>query len=141
MSKPVKVVSIDLAKRTQKVAEYHELKRLEAVFAPHGERLTQLREEIQTWYPEKADDEPVNETYGDYILQLGPRQNEREIVSMSKLFNQLGKTTFLKLCRFPLTVIDQIKIDPQILKVLVIKLRTGARRVTTVAANSSSEAA
>lgn len=118
----------DDQERIQKIDEYGELKRQEALFKPASDRLKQLREEINGWYANEPADKPVTVHGRLYILTLTPRENERSIVSMAKLFTAAGRTTFLRLCRFPLTAFDQLKLPAE----LVTTARTGPRTISAV---------
>lgn len=68
-----------------------------------------------------------------YEAVLGPRENERELAPMPKLFRKLGQATFLKACGFTLTAFDALsKQWPDKEKdALVTTARTGSRSVKT----------
>lgn len=112
-----------------KIDEYGELKRQEQIYDPIAKRLAQLREEFNTLTAGEPEDQPVTLQGNLYILQLTPKQNQREIVSMAKLFTAIGRTPFLRLCRFPISAIDDLKVPAGLVKTE----RTGSRQITAVA--------
>jgi hypothetical protein len=68
-----------------------------------------------------------------YTAVLGPRENERTLASMRKLFTKLGKMTFLAACGFTLTAFDALtKSWTAEQKAAFLKTeRTGSRSVKT----------
>ena len=112
------------------IDEFGELDRRVAEFRPVVDRHKRLKEEIEGWYErDEATDSFVAEG-NCYQLQISARSNKRKIIGMAKLFTALGKTRFLELCSFPLTVLDRLLPDSA---AYVSEERTGSRTIKPVA--------
>jgi hypothetical protein len=144
--KPPAVARIDQQQtlRQQLCDRFGELKRQEALFSPVKAELESIRAQILSWYPDLLPGESIIVTDGlIYDIPISECGFEREFTSMPRFFNRLGKTTFLRLCRFPLAAFDQLThLDPE-LSAFIKKVRTGPRTVKAVARSplSASEAA
>ena len=111
-------------------AVQNKLARIDSARKPFSEREKELRTKALTWCEKlPADAEAgIEGTY--YSLAVSGRRNERQIVSMVKLFNRLGLALFLKGCSIPLKYIDeQLAAVDQ--KGLITEARTGVRVITT----------
>jgi hypothetical protein len=96
---------------------------------PKERRHEQLRKQIAGWF-ESADPAGTFVLEGRaYTVEVSPRSNERKILSMPKLMKRLGSTLFLKLCTFPLKVLDA-HIPAAEQEPLVATTPTGSRKVT-----------
>lgn len=109
-----------------------EFGRVDSQLGPLKKRHEQLRKEILGWLPAGTlPDAVVTQAGNTHVVQIGAKGVERTLSGIAKLFEKIGKTQFLKLCKFPLAAFDAlIPEDEQ--KRFVTEEQTGARKVTVV---------
>lgn len=101
----------------------------DAKFAAKLSRLKILRQQLLDRYQHVPPDEAITAEGKRYILTISMREQERKIISMSELFNSLGRAKFLLHCRFPLAACDSLHVN----RALIRSERTGPRTVDAVA--------
>jgi hypothetical protein len=100
----------------------------------------EARKQIQVLYDSSPADQPFTLKGDKYEIQIGPRENERKITSMAKLFKAVTQKVFLDHCSFPMKIIDALLPgDKQ--KDLVLQARTGTRPVKAVPLATENKAA
>jgi hypothetical protein len=97
-----------------------------------------MRKQVQALYD--ASPEAANFTLkGDkYEIQIGPRENERKIPSMRKLFKAIKEAVFLEHCSFPMKIVDAL-LPGEKQAGLVVTARTGSRPVKAIPLASTEE--
>jgi hypothetical protein len=135
-----KVVTLKPRDRVSIVDEFGRLDTELAGFKPRIARHEQLRKQIQSWYDEENAEHSFLAEGKEYVLEVTARANERKILSMAEVKRRLGLARFLKLCKFPLGVLDEI-IPPAEQSPLVSIERTGNRSVRVIPKYSGATAA
>lgn len=113
------------------VDEYGALRRKITEFKPAADRATVLAGIIQSWF---ADLHPAEGSIAEgyrYQVQVSPREKQRSILDMAKLYRLFGVKRFLELVRIPLEVLDK-ELPAADHPKYVIAARTGKRKLTPV---------
>jgi hypothetical protein len=109
-------------------------------FKPTAKAHEGLRKEIQALYDAEPSGNDFKLLGAKYEVQIGPRDNERKVSSMAKLFKALTQAVFLLHCSVPMKIIDALLPgDKQ--KDLVVTARSGSRPVKAVALPAPEEKA
>ena len=111
------------------IDEFGELERLVATWKPRIDRHAELRKVIEHWFSADVADESHTLDGRLYRVVASARAKRRTIVSMQKLYKLLGLKIFLEWCTFPLTALDNLRVDPT---GIVVEERTGSRTVHAV---------
>jgi hypothetical protein len=98
-------------------------------FEPTRKRHEQLRDEIASWYADKAADQDFAARGARYDLWVSMRSNQRK-VNIAAAFRALGVRKFLKVCTVTLTALKEILSEPDA-EALTTESRTGYRRIWT----------
>lgn len=120
--------------QTQAARLVDEFGRLDAelrAIKPKQQRHEQLRRQIASWYEDEDASREFVVAGRHYTVEISARAKERRIRSMKALLDRLGYPVFLKLCTFPLKVLDE-HFPAADRADLVEETYTGARRVTAI---------
>ncbi len=77
-----------------------------AEMAKLKKRQEQIRKQILGWYEGAPEGESFVVQGNGYCVEVSPRQEQRKIRSMAKVFRHFKERLFLRLCTVPLKVID-----------------------------------
>jgi hypothetical protein len=100
-------------------------------FKPTAKLHEASRKQIQTLYDPSLAEGAFTLKGRKYEVQIGPRENERKIPSMRKLFRAIKETVFLEHCSFPMKIIDALLPGDKQAD-LVVTARTGTRPVKAI---------
>jgi hypothetical protein len=132
---PIRPTSAETALRIKTIDEYGEVKRRLALAEPDEQRAKVLREQIESWHKDDANDQPVVERGLVYEIQLSPRRNERTVTDKKKAFNVLKKALGLEgliaLLDVPFGIFDK-NIPKSAQHAFVTEERSGYRTLTVV---------
>jgi hypothetical protein len=109
-------------------------------FKPTAKAHEACRHEIQALYDDAAAGDGFKILGAKYEVQIGPRDNERKVTSMAKLFKALSQAVFLLHCTIPMKIIDAL-LPGEKQKDVVLTARTGSRPVKAVALPEAEEKA
>ena len=114
--------SIDADLQTQKILR-----------KPKEERLKELAEQLRAKYDAAHAGDAFTLQGSKFLIEIGPRRNERKILSMVKLYKamRLKLEEFLKLCKITFDTVDaRLSEDQQ--EGIVEKSQTGERPLKPV---------
>ena len=108
-----------------------ELGALEAEMAPHAPKLARieaLRKSLRAKYDD-ADPDKAFTAHGETFYSiLGPRNLERKIADITKVYRALGRAVFLQRCSFSLRHLEELGVGLE----YVVARRTGPRTLQTL---------
>lgn len=110
-----------------------ELGQLDQDMAPlkvKKKRAEELRAIVRNWHAKDAPDKTATHEGHKFIVTVGAAENETGIVSMQKIYDQVGITKFLAACSMTLAKLKDL-VTPADFKTLTLQARTGARPVNS----------
>lgn len=126
------VMSPTTPSRESILDEYGELSRQVAAFDPIKKRHEKLRTQILTWYPDLPDEESKALSGDLYDVTITPRETQRRIINMSRVYRGLGRDKFFKVCKVTIEALEEAfgKIGAA---AHLVSQQTGPRHVVAVA--------
>jgi hypothetical protein len=116
--------------------EAGELLRQQALWNPSAKRLELLKKEIVRRCENVPADQPAAIEGRSYRVNLPPRENQKKITSIAKVYKTLGMKAFLAACSISLSALEEsLKFvgKGHLFATLWTEARTGPRSVTAVA--------
>jgi hypothetical protein len=90
-----------------------------------------LAKQIRSWYADAEPGSGFTLEGTEYRVVLGPRNMQRRITSMSKVFTRLGRSTFLKHCSIALGILENLLSGTDVDELTVWE-QTGPRKLEAV---------
>ena len=112
--------------------EFGSLDQQIALLKPAMKRHDVLRKMFQDRYSLSDPAQSFSLPGRKFTVQVGPRNEERQVISIGNVFALLKKDVFLRACSITLKKLEAL-VTPEQLETLVRKARTGTRPVDVVA--------